>query len=38
MVYWQELLGEQSREVTVEAGSTVTLDFRYTGEKGTGKR
>jgi len=30
---WQELLGEQTIQLTAEAGSTVTVDFRYSAEK-----
>ena len=30
---WQELLGEQTAQATVEAGSAVTMDFRYSAEK-----
>jgi len=30
---WHELLGEQTTQVTVEAGSAATVDFRYSSEK-----
>jgi hypothetical protein len=30
---WHELLGEQTTQVTVEAGSTATVDFRYSTKK-----